>query len=82
MGYNDHGELLASFFRKRGSQIQARLRIYKGNSYVDMREWVMKDGEWIKTNRGFMIPAIRFREFIRFLNKVATILDIHSKQEV
>jgi len=77
----DVGELLASFFRGRGSQIQARLRMYNGRSYVDLRDWIMKNGEWIKTNRGFMIPVDRFREFIRFLNKIATILDIHNKQE-
>jgi len=52
----DNGKLLAQMTLKRGVQLQARLRIFKGFSVLDLREWVWKDGETVKTNRGVMIP--------------------------
>jgi hypothetical protein len=61
-----------------GRQLQARLRIYKGGAYVDIREWIMKDGGYIKTNRGFMIPIWKFDEFVRFMQKVNTLLNIEK----
>ncbi|MGD9697573.1 hypothetical protein [Acinetobacter sp.] len=72
---NDDGELLEVFAKGRGSRTEARLRMYNGKSYFELRDWIYKDGSWMKTPRGFMIPVDRRKEFVAFISKVTTILD-------
>ena len=73
---NTDGELIEVFTKNQGSRVEARLRMYNGRSTLDIRDWIFKDGSWMKTGRGFMIPVGRRADFQSFLEKVITVLDL------